>query len=148
MPKRFKELSNVDLDRYFSRDPNYVPALSKDQADSKLNGKFSVINMQDSDKGGGTHWVLYYDVRPDECIYFDSMGEVPPKKIMSIMRKTKKYVIYNPLQLQAMGSIVCGYWAEMIADLLNKGETMEQIYKHFSTASPEMNDKLIKKYFS
>lgn len=148
MPKRFKELSNQDLDAYFAGNRDYHSCISKNQIDQSLNGKFCVVNMQDSGAGQGTHWTLLYDVRPDECIYFDSMGQVPPKKVKDFMRKTKKYVIYNPLQLQALGSIVCGYWCEMIADLLNKGESMQQIIAHFSSSSPKHNDQLIKKYFS
>ena len=147
MPPRFHELSNTDLDRYFASDPHYHPAISKNELSSSSIGKFTIVNMQDSNKGQGTHWVLLYDVRPDEVVYFDSMGSVPPRKVAAFMKKTGKEILYNPLQLQAMGSIVCGYWVEMIADLLNEGESMEQIYDHFSTSSPTHNDKLIKRYF-
>jgi hypothetical protein len=104
--RRLPELSNVDIDRYFKGDPNYSPAISKNQISTNLDGKFTVVNMQDSDKGGGTHWVLLYDVRPDEVIWFDSMGQVPPRKAAAFMKQTGKTRIYNPLELQAMGSVV------------------------------------------
>jgi hypothetical protein len=145
---RFHELSNDDLDRYFESNPHYHPAISKNELSNSSRGKFTILNMQDSNKGHGTHWVLLYDVRPDEVIYFDSMGSVPPKKIASFLKSTGKEILCNPLQLQAMGSIVCGYWTEMIADLLNRGESLEQIYHHFSLSSPSEDDKLIRRYFS
>jgi hypothetical protein len=42
----------------------------------------------------------------------------------------------------------CGYWCELISDLLNKGESMKEIVSHFSQSSPAHNDELIKRYFS
>ena len=113
-----------------------------------MNGKFCVVNMEDSDKGHGTHWVLLYDVRPSEVIYFDSMGQVPPTQIKAFMKRTGKKQVINKLELQALGSVVCGYWCEMVADLLNKGESMSAIQHHFSDTSPQYNDELIKRYFS
>lgn len=148
MPKSFPELSNTDLDRYFASDPHYHPAISKNELSDSSRNHFTVLNLQSSDAGGGTHWTLLYDVRPHEVIYFDSMGNVPPRKVASFMKRTGKERIYNPLQLQAMGSVLCGYWAEMIADLLNRGQSMENIYQHFSSSSPTHNDDVIRQYFS
>lgn len=54
MPRRYPELSSEDIDRYFARDRHYHPCVSKNQIDAQLKGKFTVVNMQDSNKGGGT----------------------------------------------------------------------------------------------
>jgi len=148
MRKQLKELSSSDIDRYFRGDPNYYHCTSKDLfRPVQLDGRFAVVNMQDSDAGNGTHWVLVYDCRPNEVIYFDSMGEVPPQSIKKFMDWTGKRQVINKLELQAMGSVTCGYWCELIADLLNKGESMKTITSHFSKSSPEHNDELIQKYF-
>lgn len=90
-------------------------------------------------------WCLLYDVRPKEVIWFDSMGAAPPDKVLRFMRSTGKEVVYNPYQLQQLGSIVCGYWCETIAKLLWNGYSMREITNEFRKHSAADNDRRIGK---
>lgn len=76
MAKKLKELSNVDIDRMASSLRGYGGCMSKDELPRSLGRKFYVVNMQDSDKGGGTHWVLVDNRQQGKArpvIYFDSV---------------------------------------------------------------------------
>ena len=73
MVRKLKELTNLDIDRICSSLRSYGGCLSKDQLPRRIGRKFYVVNMQDSDKGSGTHWVLL-DNRGRQVIYFDSVS--------------------------------------------------------------------------
>lgn len=84
MVKKLKELSNVDIDNYCKSIPNYGGCLSKNELpNSGLPQKFFVINMEDSDKGGGTHWVLLDNRKPHEVNYFDSVSLISHRHAFS-----------------------------------------------------------------
>lgn len=50
------ELTNVEIDAHLRPMGRFVaPTRSKDEVDASCRGKATVVNMEDSDKGGGTH---------------------------------------------------------------------------------------------
>jgi hypothetical protein len=59
-----------------------VWVLSKNELKNQplLNGNY-IINMQDSDKGSGTHWVAL-KVYPNEAFYYNSFGLLPPLEVI------------------------------------------------------------------
>lgn len=147
MVKKLKELSNVDIDNYCKHLPNYGGCLSKNELPKTgLPSKFFVVNMQDSDKGGGTHWVLLDNRAPSAVQYFDSMGEVPPQKVKKLMNGTKKPQVINRFEIQPMGSVTCGWYCIAAARALTKGN-MEDFIAKFSMTDFKKNDRLLKRLF-
>ena len=143
------ELSNAEIDEHLSRygKGKVASTRSKDEVTyHDCRGKMTVVNMEDSDKGQGTHWCLLYDCRPDVCIWFDSMGAPPPKKVLRFMKATGKTIEYNPDQLQMLGSIVCGYWCEYIAKLLHStGYSLQEIVDELKKYTPAVLDAALMK---
>jgi hypothetical protein len=55
---------------------------SKDQLPKDLmRTKFYIINMESSNVGNGSHWVVFYYNNPLTSIYFDSFGFVAPLQV-------------------------------------------------------------------
>ena len=76
------ELSNfelIDLIKDMKLDYHFGGVFSKDLLPKDLiRDKFYIVNLQDSDDGGGTHWTVFYFNKPLTSIYFDSYGFVAP----------------------------------------------------------------------
>ena len=103
------ELSNseiMDLIKHHKLDHYFEGVYSKDQLSELKPIKFYIINLQDSDKGGGTHWTAFYYSKL-QSIYFDSYGFTPPKVVEN---KIGTY-IYNDSDIQDFNSSACGYYA-------------------------------------
>lgn len=80
---------------------------SKDLLPSKLQQGWYIINMEDHDKGNGTHWVaLNYGREFTE--YFDSFGFPPPKEVLRAVGDTN--LIRNRKQIQDFNSSACGWY--------------------------------------
>lgn len=143
-------MSSTQIDHVFARNPHYAGCVSKDELSTaaQLGERFTVVNMQDSDKGQGTHWVLLYNCRPREVIYFDSMGEVPPKSVARIMKQTKKKTFISPYQLQSMGSVTCGYFCVVMAQALEGGGDYHHLLHTFDLNSTAANERAITKHFT
>lgn len=78
-------------------------------------------------------WVLLYNCDKDLCIYADSYGEFPPFNIYKAMKKTHKECIDSQVDLQALNSSECGFWAIYIAMKLLDGEDLADIVTHHMT---------------
>lgn len=144
------ELTNVEIDKYYRNDTGYGGCMSKDQLDAtEAAGHFTILNMQDSNAGNGTHWVLLDDTNPHLLVYFDSMGAPPPKKVSAFVRKrvdaTGKSFVYNPVQLQQMGSSVCGYWCILAHYELKQHDhdAFKVFLQSLEHTTPAENDHLI-----
>ena len=87
------------------------------------------INMQDSDKGEGSHWVLakiYTDEEIDSdedddevevrALYFDSFGLGMPKEVASFLSPFKP-IYCNNRQIQSIRTTECG-WFCLICDYI------------------------------
>lgn len=141
MVKKLKELSNVDIDRMLHNDRGYGGCMSKDDLPRTLGRKFYILNMQDSEDGGGTHWTLLDNRQSNSVQYFDSMGQVPPKIVKRLMRSTGKKQIINKFELQPMGSVTCGWWAIAAAKALGNGMPMADFITLFDMHDFKKNDK-------
>jgi hypothetical protein len=141
----FRPLSNFDIDAVFAQTPNYGGCLSKDQL-LPLKSKFYVINMSDSDQPG-THWVLVYNVRPREVYYFDSFGQFPAEQVLARMEATGKDILRCSQVIQAFNSVKCGYYAILVAYLLDQGYDFLDIVDDFSTHRGD-NEQIMKELFS
>ena len=123
-----RTLSNFQINEYFSKNKRFGGCCCKDELiNKKPVNKFWIVNMQDSDDGNGSHWVLVYDCERKRSIYFDSYGISPPEEIKEFMRKSKKPLVYSDAQYQTLDSSNCGYYCIDTINRLEKGQSLETI---------------------
>ena len=139
-------LSNIDFDDIFKKDSFYGGTYCKDQLkNSKIEDKFYVINLEDSDKGKGTHWTMCYNVRKNINIYFDSMGIEPNEDIKKFMRKAKKKMACTDIQIQNLNSDSCGHFTLYMIEQLNTGRLLTDIiFTDFDINNTNKNDMVRK----
>jgi hypothetical protein len=137
------ELSNADIDKTFAKYKNYGGCFSKNQL-GKLQNKFYILNMEDSNVGSGTHWICVHN-SGKQCIYYDSFGAPPPQIILKRMLATKKDIKYNCLQIQDLNSIMCGYYCVDACKRLELKEPFENILDDYNE-NTKNNEKIIHKY--
>ena len=79
------ELSNfdiIDIIKDYKLDYCFGGVYSKDQLPKDLmRTKFYIVNMESSNVGNGSHWVVFYYIKPLTSIYFDSFGFVSPIQV-------------------------------------------------------------------
>lgn len=157
------ELTNFDLMRYFTNKKTGLPykkfggIYSKDElADITPENKFYIVNMDDS-KGPGSHWVLVYNCRPKQIMYFDSYGVPPPEEVLRFMRRARtsgtksdrsprKKLFYNTLQIQTFDDDHCGYYVAYVAKMLMDRRSFLDIILDFQDGFKRWrNDDLIDK---
>ena len=114
--------SNFQLQRYFEDEPLFGGVYSKDELrNMKPASKFYIVNLQDSDQGGGTHWVLVVNFLPKLIIYFDPFGVYPPNDIAGFMLKARsKQPVWSKLDYQELDSSKCGQYCVLVANALLK----------------------------
>ena len=114
------ELSNFDLTdiiTHMKLDKHFDGIYSKDQLPKELiRGKFYIINLQDHDKGDGTHWTVFYYNKPLTSVYFDSYGFIAPQDVQN---KITPY-IFNDAEIQDFNSSACGYFCITLAQSLKQ----------------------------
>jgi hypothetical protein len=130
-----RSLSNHQIDDHFKKNKLYGGCFSKDQLlKKKPGGKFWVINLEDSDKGFGTHWVCVIDVaipdrNVDYCIYYDPYGVSPPPAVEKFMSASKLAPVYSYNQYQALESSQCGYYCIRIIEAVLKSVPYEAMFE-------------------
>lgn len=92
-------LTNIDLENMASRlDLPIVGVFSKDEL-PKGNQPRQIgsyyINMEDHDKGNGTHWIFAKLFDCGNALYFDSFGMPPPISVQEFLKPFKPYAINN-----------------------------------------------------
>ena len=101
--------------------------LNSENRTGKKEGNY-IINLQDSDKGNGTHWVGLV-VYPKEAYYYDSFGISPPKEVLEFIdvksndkkhggkyKNGKRELYVSTKQIQ---NIYGGYCGQYVSDFLN-----------------------------
>src|ERR1700679_357750 len=90
-----------------------------------------IINMQDSTKGYGTHWVGLYLVprslpnereRENIAYYFDSYGEPPPEAVIRFSKKYADDLAYSRDQIQGLNTDHCGAFVMNWLTYMGKGK--------------------------
>jgi hypothetical protein len=125
------ELSNFDLTDIITSmklDKHLGGIYSKDQLPKELmRGKFYIVNLQDHDKGDGTHWTVFYYNQPLTSIYFDSYGFIAPQDVQN---KITPYV-FNDAEIQDFNSSACGYFCVAFIKFLHNKADKQEAYKTF-----------------
>ena len=105
-----------------------------------------VINMMDSNDGGGSHWVAMYMDGKSNVTYFDSYGASAPEEIRSLLRASDitTYKI-NATRLQGDKSTACGYYCLKFLDDMSDGMNHGNFLTQFDT-DIEKNENIIQAY--
>ena len=82
-----------------------------------------IINLQDNDKGNGTHWIATYK-NNDRVYYFDSYGVDPPNEILEYYSLP---ILTHNFQIQKLNETNCGEYCVLFLYLMNKGLHYEDI---------------------
>jgi hypothetical protein len=105
-----------------------------------------IINLDESTDQSGTHWVAVCNLkRLGNIIYFDSFGISPSDDIAKYLKSSGKKIVYNNGQIQAISSVLCGYYCIYILDKLNQGKSYESILSKFDDNGSSSNEYLMKK---
>ena len=115
-----------------------------------------IINLQDSNKGNGTHWTCLIIKSKSSCIYFDSFGITMPYDLICFVKRLnpKMKIYYSIDQIQHIDSIYCGWfclfflWFHMILYKKEINFNGYLINKHnliFDKKNLLANDFIIKK---
>lgn len=126
-----------------------VGVFSKDKLPiTKKDGGY-IINLQDSDKGSGTHWTAFY-VEGSSRVYFDSFGVIPPLSVQRFLRN--KYV-YSTKHIQNIQSEICGYYVlYFLWFMWNHRNRIRDVRQRFCaflrlfSKDPTKNKTLLQKY--
>jgi hypothetical protein len=125
------ELSNFDLTDIITSmklDKHLGGIYSKDQLPKELiRDKFYIVNLQDHDKGDGTHWTVFYYNHPLTSIYFDSYGFIVSQDVQN---KITPYV-FNDTEIQDFNSSACGYFCVSFIKFLHNKDNKQEVYKTF-----------------
>jgi hypothetical protein len=110
-----------------------------------------VINLQDSNKGHGSHWtsfLIYENIdHTYRGLYFDSYGIRPPIEIENFIKQiSNNKIAYNLRQIQKIDTSECGWYAlSFLYNLQYKRHSNNMIddYSNYiSKFSNDLNDEL------
>lgn len=122
-------ISNFDIERICRKlDLPLIGVFSKDKLPSERKIGSYYVNLQDSNDGDGTHWVMfkiYSDDERDEenitttkdgervyrvgAIYFDPFGVDMPREVNHFLAPFKP-IPYNSRQIQGIRQTECGWY--------------------------------------
>lgn len=131
-----------------------VGVYSKDELPNIMKPGSYYVNLQDSDEGDGSHWVMFYiDSKLKNAVYFDSFGFPPPLEVKNFLSKFKN-VPYSNRQIQDIKSTNCGlfcigldiylkYYSDKKLDLEDNYFKFINLFSHHT----ETNDEVLKNIF-
>lgn len=131
-------LSDSDLEKLSNKlELPIVGVFSKNLLPVERSVGSYYINLQNSDDGGGTHWV-FAKIFPEQdgdykAIYFDSFGIGMPKEVEEFLKPFKP-VSYNNRQIQDLPTSQCGYYClacDYYTQHLRKNEDVVDDYENF-----------------
>jgi hypothetical protein len=128
-------LTNFDIIDHFKDNTHFGGVFGRDNLPKTKNKTFYIVNLNKSDEPG-SHWVLIFN-----NIYFDSFGVSPPEEIIRFM---KKPIISSEYRIQAINSIMCGYFCIYVAEELLKGKKIYNILLEFDPLNFNLNNLIIK----
>ena len=147
-------LSNLDIEYYCQLlNIPLIGVLSKNLFNNmKLQSGCYILNLQDSDVGGGTHWTTLI-ITNTYAIYYDSFGGYIPTPILAFIKQNKSLkIIYSIDQIQYLDSIFCGwfciYFCFFFTVLHKKCSNYKYLLnKHnsiFSLDNRHLNDRILR----
>jgi len=138
-------LSNIDITQILH---NYGitinGVISKDLLPCILKDGWTIVNLENHDEGGGTHWVCFFKGR--KSIYFDSFGFDAPEHL----HKTLGIYEFNNKEIQNIDSSACGYFCIALikycsSSSYNKAQMMKRFCAQFSR-NTVLNDSILRHF--
>ena len=126
-----------------------VGVYSKDTLPNRCYVGSYIINMEDSDVGNGTHWVLLKIFPTKEVIYFDSFGLSVPPLVKDFV---KGKIATSTRQIQDIDATTCGYFCIACDDYMTYQKQHRPIYERFDDflnifkADTKKNDEILLDY--
>jgi len=121
---------------------------SKDTLPRKQVGSY-IINMEDSDAGNGTHWVLLKIFPNKKVIYFDSFGLPPPPPVREFvghpMGISNRQIQYKNATTCGLYCLACDHYLTYQRREKNEYERFDDFINVFK-ASPIQNDRILLEY--
>ena len=117
----------IDLIKDFKLDNHFGGVYSKDQLPELIKDKFYIVNLQDHDEGGGTHWTCFYYNYPSTSIYFDSYGFIAPRDVQKLISP----YVFNEKDIQDFNSSACGWYCIAFIKFLHNKTDKEEMFKTF-----------------
>ena len=114
----------------------------KDKLPNKLLNGITIVNLQSSSIGQGSHWCAFYHSK--ECdLWYDSFGFLAPEAIED---KINKSYYYNKRDIQNINSSSCGFYCIAFIKYLyfkkNKLEAFDKFISLFS-GNTKQNEKVL-----
>ena len=103
-------LTNFNLEEMAQEyDLDLIGVFSKDKIPTKRIAGDYIINLQDYEDGGGTHWVAFKIFDNKKCCYFDPFGFGCPVDVKEFLTPFRP-ISYNNRVIQDLKSEKCGYF--------------------------------------
>lgn len=119
--------TNLELMQIASELGFPVEVVSKNHLTDKptRNGNY-IINLQDSDEGGGSHWVGLI-IYPKIAFYYDSFGFLPPLEVIYFVNPnsaefTRRELYIADKQIQNQFGAYCGQYVSDFLRFMNEGK--------------------------
>jgi len=142
------------LSKSFDKIPFIITSKNLLKSQTYKEPMLGTVNIQDHDKGNGTHWVGFLIPSSGEHnYYFDSFGLPPPTEIANFLKQKNRKVIYTDQQIQNINSDTCGEFVvdwllymkkHILKPKLLKSKFVDFIYKVYGITDLENNDKIVK----
>ena len=131
-----------------------IGVFSKDKLPSKRSVGSYYINMEDHDKGGGTHWVYARIFPAGFACYFDSFGISPPEQVRDFLKPFAPFPFSNR-QIQDIKSENCGrycilcdyFFTHQVKTKLTTNDMVAERFDDFLNSwsiDTKTNDKILK----
>ena len=132
-------LRNVEITKYFSYEPRFNSAFSKDNLPRIKDGKY-VINLFDK-QSKGTHWLsLFFDRHT--AVYFDSFKiEYISQEVLSKIKD--KFITHKIFRIQDDDFIICGFYCIVFIEYMLAEQTLLEYTSFFSPNIYKKNDKIM-----
>ena len=138
--KLSNELSNTDINDLVGqlKIPNFRGCFIRDRVPALKPGESAIVNLN-----GMSHWVSWYRHTDGTYWYFDSYGIIGP------MPFDKFDYTYSEIDIQALSSTACGWYALGFLISMNRGGNPQTMYMQYIDAfkGPEANDVTLKRRF-
>jgi hypothetical protein len=150
-------LSNIELENMAEKDGlDLIGVYSKDQLPTERQVGSYIINLQDFNDGGGTHWSVFKIFDNGKCCYFDSFGAIFPEEVGEFLKIFKPIAINNR-HIQEINSQKCGWFCLSFIKYFNDFDTKKNdvfeayddflnIFSNDAKKNDKIVDELIKKY--
>jgi len=128
---------------------NLVGVFSKDKLPSRVRVGAYIINLQDYDDGGGSHWTAFNISFDKKVTYFDSFGLPPPTEVKDFVGQYP--IMSNIRHIQHLKSDMCGFYCLLFLKAIQQTNNSSRRFDDFLNMfreDKEHNEDIVKKYFA